>query len=440
MGSTRFVTSYSPAVLLLFVGVGAGVGLLGGQLWSGPQERWSASEIDGIPIHIWNDEPSAEDLGMASDLLAQLDTVIIQAIADSASSGAALAIGRSGGIVRLRGYGNLDWGAESEPVTPESMYDLASLTKVVGTTSAIMLLVRDGDVNLDAPVVDYLPWWAGGEPQKATVTLRDLLLHRAGLPPFRRWFTELEGKEAYQEAIASEPLEFEPGTATSYSDIGFMSLAFVVEAVSGLPVDEFLEARVWRPLRMTSTGYNPPASELSRIAPTEIDTVFRSGKVHGEVHDENAFAMGGVAGHAGLFSTVEDLAAFAHMLMGGETTLSCFPSETCDGGTLGPLFPTAVRTEFTRRYDEESSRALGWDTPSGRSSAGAYFGTSAFGHTGFTGTSIWMDPELDLYVVLLTNRVNPTRENTKHVPLRRRVHDTAAQSLIDRVVTRREQR
>jgi CubicO group peptidase (beta-lactamase class C family) len=257
------------------------------------------------------------------------------------------------------------------------------------------------------------------------VTVRDLLLHRGGFTPFRRWFFELEGKQAYRDAIYDEPLETEPGAVTAYSDIGAMSLGLVIEAVSGQTLDAFLAERVFDPLDMQDSGFLPGSELLPRIPPTEVDTVWRGEHVHGRVHDENADAMGGVAGHAGLFSSARDLARFAQFMLRARRGESELLSQT-----------TVAR--FTRRYDTSSSRALGWDTPEGRSSAGDFFTRSAFGHTGYTGTSIWMDPELDLFVVLLTTRVNPTRENSKHVPLRREVHDLAARAVTDRPLRRRE--
>jgi CubicO group peptidase (beta-lactamase class C family) len=205
-----------------------------------------------------------------------------------------------------------------------------------------------------------------------------------------------------------------------------MTLAFIIEVVSGQGLDEFLEERVWDRLGMSDTGFRPAESLRDRIAPTEIDRVFRNSHVHGVVHDENAYAMGGVAGHAGLFSTAMDLVVLAQTLLdGGRVT-----------GRARLVSEETVRT-FTGKFDSQSSRALGWDTPGERSSAGDYFTSAAFGHTGFTGTSIWIDPELDMFVILLTNRVNPTRENTKHIPLRRAVHDGAALAITDMEVSLR---
>ncbi len=389
-------------------------------------------------------ETSAEEAGMSAASLARLDTLVLEAVADSAAPGAALAVARRGKLVRLRGYGRTDWSEDAPPATPTTLYDLASLTKVVATTTAAMILVDEGRMELDAPVVRYLPWWSAGDPRKEDVTVRQLLLHRAGLPPYRRFFLEMDGRAAYERAIGGLELEYAPGDSTVYSDIGLMTVAFAVEEIAGRPLDDFVRDRVWRPLGMGDTDFRPDPALVGRIAPTEVDTLYRERHVHGAVHDENAYAIGGVAGHAGLFSTAADLVAFGQaMLEGGELEPCAGPpasSVACivPGATAGRLIDREVVERFTRRRDETSSRALGWDTPSGRSSAGDYFGRRSFGHTGFTGTSIWVEPELELVVVLLTNRVNPTRENRKHVPLRRAVHDAAATAITDRPVEKRE--
>jgi len=382
-------------------------------------------------------------VGMDPSLLARLDSVVLAAIDERVTPGAALAIGRHGRLVRLRGYGLLGDGTDT-PVTPTTLYDLASLTKVVGTTTAVAMLEEEGRIALDRPVVSYLPWWSGGLPDKERVTVRQLLLHRAGLPEFRAWFTEISGEEAYRQALAAEPLEWPPGSRTVYSDLGAMTLGFLVSEVSGLPLDRFLRERLWEPLGMEDTVFRPDASLRPRTAPTELDTIWRGFHVHGVVHDENAYAMGGVAGHAGLFSTALDLSIFARMMVGGGAVPTCSPTVLeafpCARGASGPvrIFAPETVERYTRRNDPASSRALGWDTPSGRSSAGDYFGERAFGHTGFTGTSIWIDSELDLFVVLLTNRVNPSRSNQRHVPFRRTVHDLAAMAIVDQPVRPRE--
>ncbi|MGE0158846.1 MAG: glycoside hydrolase family 3 N-terminal domain-containing protein [Gemmatimonadales bacterium] len=382
------------------------------------------------------------DVGMSPAGLARVDSILSAAIADSASSGAAIAIGRHGRLVLLRGYGELAYGS-GRPATPTSIYDLASVSKVVGTTSAAMMLVAEGRLDLDATVGSYLPWWTRGDPRKRDVTVRQLLLHRAGLAAFRQWFLGLQGEEAYKNAAADEPLVSDPGASTTYSDIGAMTLGWVIEAITGQPLDVFLEERLFEPLGMRDTRYRPPSTLLSRIAATELDTLWRRELVWGRVHDENADAMGGVAGHAGLFSTALDLSVFARTMLNGGIAPACVPPG--DGGEPCPvaraeavrIFDADVLRTFVRRYDDSASRALGWDTPDGVSSAGDYFTSYAFGHTGFTGTSIWIDPALDLWVVLLTNRVHPTRENQKIGPLRRAVHDAAALAIVDQPVERR---
>ena len=384
-------------------------------------------------------------VGMSAEGLTRVDSIIVAGIADSAFSGAAVAIGRHGRLVSLKGFGELQYGTR-RPVTPTSIFDLASVSKVVGTTTAAMMLVGDGVLDLDAPVVDYLPWWAAGDDRKRDVTVRQLLTHRTGLIPFRTWYFEIEGMDAYKEAAANEPLQNDPGSSTAYSDIGIMTLAWVIEEVSGQTLDEFLQERLWDLMGMLETRYNPPSTLRPRIAATEIDTIYRNEMVWGTVHDENADAMGGVAGHAGLFSTAVDLSAFARMMLNDGVAPAC----AVDGEAGEPcpvrrtesrrIVESGVLAEFTTRFDATSSRALGWDTPSERSSGGDYITNEAFGHTGYTGTSIWMDPELDLWVILLTNRVHPTRENQKHVPLRRAVADAAVLSITDRAVGPRDGR
>ncbi|HSG08406.1 MAG TPA: glycoside hydrolase family 3 N-terminal domain-containing protein [Longimicrobiales bacterium] len=386
-------------------------------------------------------DPTA--VGMDASKLTRVASLIREALADSAASGAAVAIGRHGKLVMLEGFGELAYGS-GRPATPTSLWDLASVSKVVGTTTEAMMLVQEGKLDLDARVIDYLPWWSRGDPRKNTVTVRQLLLHRTGLPAFERWFFDRAGKQEYQDAAADEPLEADPGSATVYSDIGIMTLSWIMEEITGQDQAEFLEERVWAPLGMVETRYNPDPSLRLRIAATEMDTLWRHEMVWGRVHDENADAMGGVAGQAGLFSTATDLSVFARMMLNGGVSPACVPGqvpgEPCPVARPADvhLLDREVLSSFTMRFDATSSRGLGWDTPSEGSSGGDYVTSRAFGHTGFTGTSIWMDPGLDLWVILLTNRVHPTRDNQKHVPLRRAVADAAALAITDQPVRRRE--
>ena len=405
----------------------------------------AAGIVDRAGRRVFGQDQSVADpasVGMSAEGLARVDSIIEAALTDSAASGAALAIGRRGQLVSLKAFGELAYGS-GRPVTPTSIWDMASVSKVVGTTTAAMMLVGDGLLDLDAPVVSYLPYWSRGDDRKSRVTVRQLLLHRTGLPPFRRWFFDIAGLEAYKAAAADEPLDLEPGVETVYSDIGIMTLAWVIEEVAQQSLDSFLNDRLWQPLGMLESRYRPSATLRPRIAATEMDTTWRHELVWGRVHDENADAMGGVSGHAGLFSTAVDLSVFARMMLNGGVSPACRPEEVAGEpcpvarASAQRLVERDVLEMFTTRFDESSSRALGWDTPSARSSGGDYVTSDAYGHTGYTGTSIWLDPELDLWVVLLTNRVHPTRENQKHIPMRRAVHDAAVLAITDQPIRKR---
>ena len=335
---------------------------------------------------------------------------------DSAFPGAVIAVGRHDTVLLLSAVGHYAAG-DNRPVTPQTVYDMASLTKVIGLTTAMMMLVDSGKIELDAPIQRYVPAFRGA--MKERVTVRHLLTHSSGLPAWRRLFAESSTREEALALVDTTALLRQPGDTFIYSDLGAMTLMQAVEAVTGQRIDAFLDARVFGPLGMTSTRYLPPESWRSRIAPTENDTAFRHRMLHGEVHDENAGRLGGVSGHAGLFSDAPDLARFAQWLLD-----SRIPPGRPPGGA-GAYLPHDLVVEFTRRQDipPGSSRALGWDTPSENSSAGTKLGPRAFGHTGFTGTSIWIDPDRDLFIILLSNRVNPTRANTKILQVRRRVAD-----------------
>jgi serine-type D-Ala-D-Ala carboxypeptidase len=333
------------------------------------------------------------------------------AVARGAAPGAVLGVTHRGErFVHATGQLGAD---DRRPVTPRMVYDMASLTKVVGLSTVAMLAVQSGELDLDTPVQQYLPQFAG--PQKDGVTVRMLLAHTSGLTAWRPLFREVHTRDEAFALVDSTPLESTPGTRDVYSDLGAIVLTQLLEARCGERLDSLLEAWVLRPLGMTSTRYLPPATWSDRIAPTELDP-WRGRVLRGEVHDENAAIMDGVSGHAGLFSSVDDLLTFAEWMMdewNGETAGR--RDGTAHRGTAAPTFRRSVVREFTRQQNlvPGSSRALGWDTPSEGSSAGRLLSASSFGHTGFTGTSIWIDPEQDLFVILLTNRVNPTRQNTK---------------------------
>jgi CubicO group peptidase (beta-lactamase class C family) len=351
---------------------------------------------------------------MSEDLNRTLDSIITHALADGAAPGATLAVGRYSRLVHLKGYGRLDTAVASAPVDVNTIYDMASLTKVIATTTTAMILEEQGQLDLNRTIASYLPGF--NAPDKAPITLRMALAHRGGLEAFAPLFRTFRGREQYLEQINTRPLKGAPGDTTIYSDWEMILTQLVLETVTGMQLDQLAAERVFRPLGMTSTVFNPDSSLKPRIAPTEIDTT-RGGLVWGRVHDENADAMGGVAGHAGLFYTVGDVAIFAQMLLNG--------GEYNGVRIVSP--PTIAR--WTAPQVRGSSRALGWDTPSAMSSAGRYFSPRSFGHTGFTGTSMWIDPTRDLFVILLTNRVNPTRENTKVFALRRAIADAVQRSI-----------
>ncbi|MGH7501061.1 MAG: glycoside hydrolase family 3 N-terminal domain-containing protein [Longimicrobiales bacterium] len=375
-----------------------------------------------------------EDAGMAASLATSIDSIVRAAMADSVAPGVVVAVGRHGRLVHVQSEGRTDWAMSAPPVTDSTLWDMASLTKVIATTTLAMMLVDEGRLSLDVPVSRDLPEWVDSAGRSG-VTIGHLLRHDSGLPAYGPLWRKARGRDAYLERIVTVPLEYEPGTRSLYSDYGVILLGLVIERITGQSLDRLAEDRIFAPLGMRDTRFNPllpgaggrrlPAVTPERIAPTEYDTVFRMRHVHGRVHDENAFALGGVAGHAGLFSSARDLATFAQMLL--------------DGGTYdGRRFlREETVTAFTTRQSPESSRALGWDTPSGRSSAGDWFSERSFGHTGFTGTSLWIDPVRDAYVILLTNRVNPTRENQRHTALRRDIADAVIQAIRDQPVAPR---
>jgi beta-glucosidase-like glycosyl hydrolase/CubicO group peptidase (beta-lactamase class C family) len=345
------------------------------------------------------------------DTLRQL---LDRAVRDSAFPGAYAVVGTRDRVIAAYGAGHIDWQRQPDgPAGPlpdaSTMWDLASLTKVVGMTSAIMQLVEAGRVDVDAPVQRYLPGWTGRDKER--VTVRHLLTHSAGLPAWRPLYKEAASPEAALALVYATELDTVPGARMAYSDLGAILLGQIVERVSGERLDEYLRRHVFGPLGMTSTGYRPESELRGRIAPTEYDP-WRQRHLRGEVHDENAYALGGVSGHAGLFSTGADLARFARMYLNGGAL---------DGARI--VAPATI-DRFTRVQDAAlSNRALGWETPTGGNSAGHLMSARAFGHTGFTGTSLWVDPVNDLFVLLLTNRVNPTRENRKIYDVRVAVAD-----------------
>ncbi len=354
------------------------------------------------------DDPAAAGFDRAK--LRRVDSLVYAGLSDSAYSAAELAIVKDGKLVWDRAYGRYSYAAGSREINGNALFDLASVTKVVATTSAVMKLYEEGMLRLDDPVSKYLPQFAAGE--KAKMTIRHLLLHRGGFPPFRKFWEFCPNGSAMLDSVFATPLVAHPGDTTIYSDLGFITLGKIVEKISGKSLSDFVQERFFIPLRMRNTMYLPPPEIRWRAVATEYDSVWRKRLVQGTVHDENADFLGGVSGHAGLFSTAGDLAVFVQMLIDGGVY---------DGRRY--LQDSTIAT-FVATRREGQERWLGWDMKSPRgSSAGTLFSSSSFGHTGFTGTSIWVDPERRLGVIFLTNRVHPTRANTKLFLIRPRLHD-----------------
>ncbi len=356
---------------------------------------------------------------------------ITSAVNDKAFPGAVLAVGYRGKL-SVRAFGKLSYDTSSPATKGDTIYDIASLSKVVSTTTLAARLA-EGDfavpLDLDAPIERYLPEWKSG-PQpdwRRNVTSRHLLTHTSGLPPFKEyWRTSNSGAGAKRSTnksdtlrkIFAEPLENAPGANAIYSDLGIILLGEIIERLTGKSLDVLGREQVFARLGMKDTEYNPQKKLWPRIAPTEMDVNLRKRLVRGEVHDENAFVMGGVAGHAGVFSTAPDLSAFCQMLLNG----GIYAHER--------LLRRGTVAQFTTPEKlSGGARTLGWVVPTEGGSGGHYFSAHSFGHTGFTGTSIWIDPDRQLFVVLLTNRVHPTRENTKIQQVRPALHDAVMQAL-----------
>ncbi len=400
----------------------------------------SANYGDGITLKQTSLRYSdPEEAGFSTQRLGRLDSIVNYWVADSAFPGAELLVAKDGKVVYDKAFGTYDYSPYSRRVDLNTMYDLASVTKVTATTLAAMKLYEEGKLDLDAPVVKYIPQF--GQNGKEKITIRNLLVHDSGLPPdpaHYLWYTStipheqllellknprsflkdlVAAHEAMYDTLYATPLEYKTGTKEVYSDIGFIIMGKVIEKITGMPLDKYVEENFYKPLGMTHTMFNPPDNLVDMCAPTEFDSTSGS-LLQGVVHDENARSLGGVAGHAGLFSTSGDLAIYLQMLLNGGVY---------DGRRYLQDSTIAL---FTRKQSSLSTRALGWDTKSPEnSSAGHFFSPTSFGHLGFTGTSLWIDPVRKLFVVFLTNRVCPTRNNYKIAIVRPIVHDAVIEAL-----------
>lgn len=383
----------------------------------GTVRRGDGLHVDASPMTI--ERAPASTTERLKPAYALLD----RAVADGAFPGGVLAVGWDDHAA-VHPFGGLTQGAKAQRVAAETIYDVASLTKAIVTTTAAMMLFEHGRLDLDAPVARYLPEFAapaGRDPDaawRARVTIRTLLLHDSGLPAHCDFFIGAKGKGGILARVFAEPLVREPETQIEYSDLGFILLGEIIKRLTGESLDEFARKNIFAPLGMNSSMFNPPRGLRALIAPTQNDTAYRMRLLRGEVDDENAWAMGGVAGHAGLFSTAGDIAIFAQMML--------------NGGIYAHrrVLARATIERFTKRHDlGDSAYALGWDVPTERSSSGIHFSRASYGHLGATGTSLWIDPDRKAFVILLTNRVHPTRANKRIKQVRPVLHDAVFEAL-----------
>ncbi|MGA9641992.1 MAG: serine hydrolase domain-containing protein [Terriglobales bacterium] len=346
--------------------------------------------------------------------------IITRAIEDRVFPGCSLAVTHRGELIAHQAFGRFTYDATSPEVTTANIFDLASVTKVVATTAMAMILYERGVLDLEAPVSAIVPEFTSAElvsadASRARVTLHMLLAHSSGLPAYERLFQRAKTREQLLEAAFATPLITLPEMRAAYSDIGFIILGVALERLADESLDRFCQREVFGPLAMAQTTFNPAKGLREGIPPTIDDRTFRHRVIQGEVQDENASILGGVAGHAGLFSTAGDMALFAHAMLNGGY----------------PILRAETIALFTRRESapEGTSRALGWDTPSPPSQSGKHFGMRSFGHLGYTGTSLWIDPDRQLSITLLTNRTWPDCQNQAIKQVRPAFHDAIVEAL-----------
>lgn len=318
-------------------------------------------------------------------------------------------------LVALKAFGHFTYESDSPAVTSANIFDLASVSKVIATTPMAMMLYERGLLDLEIPVVGVVPEFAGDDPRRQEITIRMLLAHASGLPAYEKLFVRARTREELLRAAYKTPLTADPDTRAEYSDIGFIILGVALERLADEPLDRFCQREIFGPLGLAHTMFNPPTSLRSSIVPTADDRTFRKRVIQGEVQDENASVLSGVAGHAGVFATAQDVAIFADtILRGGQ-----------------PILRPETISLFTRRESRPpgTSRALGWDTPSSPSQAGKYFSGRSFGHLGYTGTSLWIDPKRQLSITLLTNRTWPDCSNQAIKQVRPKFYDAVIEAL-----------
>jgi serine-type D-Ala-D-Ala carboxypeptidase len=386
-------------------------------------------------LHSFAPTTLAASFAHQEEVFSSAFSILREAIVQRAFPAASVAVTHAGNLIALKAFGKLayDPNFEGAPaklslggdfdfeVSPSTLFDLASLTKVVATTTMAMILYERGLLELEAPVVGTLPEFVADscgelDPRRRDVTFRMLLAHASGLPAYEKLFLKAQTRDELLFAALTTALSADPGTRAEYSDIGFIILGAALERIAQESLDQFCQREIFGPLSMAGTTFNPPSEIRRHIAPTADDRTFRKKIIQGKVQDENASVLGGVAPHAGLFSTAEDLARFAQaMLSGGR-----------------PILRPETVTVFTRRESAPAgtSRALGWDTPSAPSQSGKHFSPASFGHLGYTGTSLWIDPERQFSITLLTNRTWPDCANQAIKQVRPRFHDAVIEALI----------
>ena len=342
--------------------------------------------------------------------------ILKQGIKKSAFPGAAFAVSRNCQIVLQGAAGRFTYDERSEDVTLSTVFDLASVSKVVATTSMAMLLYERRLLDLARPVTEILPEFGGNDSRRNQVTIEMLLAHSSGLPPYARLFEQATDRASLLRLALQVPLETAPGSRAEYSDIGFIILGEILERLASESLGSFCPRQIFTPLKMKVTCFSPPGHLRSTIPPTRNDRDFRHRIIQGEVHDENASVLGGVAGHAGLFSNTSDLMKLSDCIFGA-----------------GPrLFRSETIKLFTRRQPspDGTSRALGWDTPSSPSQSGRHFSNNSFGHLGYTGTSLWIDHERGIAIALLTNRTWPDNQCQLIKKVRPEFHDAVMEEML----------
>ncbi len=410
--SKAYLTGYGDAPVTIEAGIKAifGEAAISGKLPINIPDLYKIGDGLEIPKTAL-EESNPSQLGLKENTFDIIDEMMTKATEDSVFPGAALLIAKDSKIFYNKTFGAYTYSPDAKQVTTRTLFDLASVTKVIATTNAAMKLVDEGKLELEEFVSKYLPDFSSNG--KDRIKIKNLLLHNSGLPPFKLFYKMCDSPKTIMDSIYAASLVFKPGDSTLYSDIGMITMGKVIEKITGKALDLFLSETFFKPLGLNSTMFNPNQNLKDYCAPTENDDYWRMKLVQGSVHDENAQALGGVAGHAGLFSNTADLAVILQLLLN---------KGTYDGKKY---LSEKVISNFLTPVDRKTNRAFGWGLKSldGNSSAGKKFSDNSYGHTGFTGTSVWTDPDRNLFVILLTNRVHPTRKNNKLSEFRPLLHD-----------------